>query len=508
MTNHMDIKEVTAMGQEAGTRAVVLGGSIAGLFAARVLADAYDEVHIVDRDVLVGNREARRHCPQTYQANGLLARGVHIMEELFPGITQTLLDQGIPRGDLSGSCRWYTQGYRLKQQDGNLITLGVLRPELEWHIRERVQQIPNVVFVERHDILGLTTTADNSRVTGARVQKHGAKTDTVIEADLVVDATGRGSRTPVWLEQLGYDKPEEERKKIDLVYVTQHYKLRPGADPFEGDVAINQIAHPGLQRGNVFFKTDGGRLELTTYGLLGDHPPTDQTGLYEWVRSLGAKDVYETLRYADPVDEPVAFRFPTTLRRHYQKLDRFPEGLLVTGDAVTCFNPVYAGGMSVAALCAITMRQHLHSGAAPVPQDYFHDLARDAIDASWEMTNTVDLSFPDVPGERPLKVKIGNFLLKRMQIAATHDGNITARYFTAAGLVAPPETLMSPGFLLKILWKSMFGPSQESRQPYDWQPPADVEPVFTDPKKLPDNLVKPVTASAKKATDTETPRAA
>jgi len=480
MTTPKDFKEVAAMGNEVGTRAVVLGGSIAGLFAARVLADAYDEVQIVDRDVLVGTNKPRRSCPQTYQANGLLARGAQAMEELFPGITQQLVDYGVPKGDLSGNCRWYAQGYRLKQQHGDLITLGVLRPALEWHIRERVQQLPNVVFVEQRDILGLTTTADNSRVTGARVQARGEDTEQVIEADLVVDATGRGSRTPVWLEQLGYAKPEEERKKIDLVYVTQHYKLRPGADPFEGDVAINQIAHPRLPRGNVFFKTDGGKLELTTYGLLGDHPPVDQAGLYEWVRSLGAKDVYETLRYADPVDEPVLFRFPTTLRRHYQKLNRFPEGLLVTGDAVTCFNPVYAGGMSVAALCALTMRQHLHSGAAPIPLDYFHDLAQDAIDAPWEMTNTVDLSFPGVPGERTMKVRVGNFFLKKMQIAATRDGKVTAAYFKAAGLVARPESLMRPGMILRVLWKSMFGPSKASRQPYRWQPPAGIEPVIAD----------------------------
>jgi 2-polyprenyl-6-methoxyphenol hydroxylase-like FAD-dependent oxidoreductase len=468
------------MGQEAGTRAVVLGGSIAGLFAARVLADAYDEVQIVDRDVLVGIRGPRRFCPQSLQANGLLARGAQVMEELFPGITQELVDNGIPKGDLSGNCRWYAQGYRLKQQHGNLTTLGILRPELEYQIRERVQQYTNVSFVEQHDILGLTASADNSVVTGVRVQRRGDDDVKVIEADLVVDATGRGSRTPVWLEQLGYAKPEEERKKIDLAYITQHFKLRPGADPFEGDVAINQIAHPGLPRGNVFFKTSEGRLELTTYGILGDHPPTDQAGVYEWVKSLGAKDVYQALQYADPVDQPVPFRFPTTLRRHYEKLDRFPEGLLVTGDAVTCFNPVYAGGMSVAALCALTMRDHLHSGAAPVPVDFFRDLARDAIDAPWEMTNTVDLSYPGVVGDRPLKLRIGNFFLKRMQIAATRDGKVTAAYFTAAGLVAKPETLMRPGMILRVLWKSLLGPSKESQVPWIFQAPAGVEPVFSD----------------------------
>jgi 2-polyprenyl-6-methoxyphenol hydroxylase-like FAD-dependent oxidoreductase len=468
------------MGQDSGTRALVLGGSIAGLFAARVLADAYDEVCIVDRDVLVGTRVPRKHCPQTSQANGLLARGVQIMEELFPGMVQELVDSGAHKGDLSGTCRWYAQGNRLKQQTGNLTTLGVLRPELEWHIRERVQRLPNVVFVEQHDILGLATTADNSRVTGARVQAHSETSEKVIDADLVVDATGRGSRTPVWLEQMGYQKPEEERKKVDLVYVTQHYRLRPGCDPFEGHAAINQIPHPGLPRGSVFFPTGGGMLEMTTYGLLGDHPPTDQDGLYKWLKTLAAKDCYEALRYADPVDKPVAFRFPTTLRRHYDKLNRFPDGLLVTGDAVTCFNPVYAGGMSVAALCAITMRDHLHSGANPVPLDYFRDMAKNAVDDPWEMTTTVDLSFPGVVGKRSLKVRIGNRYLKRVQIAATRDGSITAAYFTAAGLVKPPESLMRPGFMLKVLLLSLLGPSKESRRPYGWQAPAGVEPVIAD----------------------------
>jgi 2-polyprenyl-6-methoxyphenol hydroxylase-like FAD-dependent oxidoreductase len=473
------------MGQDAGTRAVVLGGSIAGLFAARVLADAYDEVLIVDRDKLVGVKGVRRFCPQSHQANGLLARGVQVMEELFPGLTQEMIDYGVPTGDLSGSCRWYARGFRLKQQHAGLTTLGVVRPLFEYFIRERVQKIANVSFLEEHDILGLTTSADKSRITGARVQERGTDTDKVIEADLVVDATGRGSRTPVWLEQLGYDKPVEERKKIDLGYVTQHFRLRPGANGFVNDVAINQIAHAAAPRGNVFFLVEDGKVELTTYGLLGDHPPTDRAGLMEWLKSLPAKDVYETLRYADPVDTAMPFKFPTTLRRHYQKLRRFPEGLLVTGDAVTTFNPVYAQGMSVAALCALVMRQHLHSGAAPVPQDYFRDLAKDAIDAAWEMTNTVDLSLPGVEGDRTLKVRMGNWFLKRVQIAATHDGKITAAYFKAAGLVEKPESLMRPGFALRVLWKSMFGPSRESRQPFVFQVADGVKPAFGEPADLP-----------------------
>jgi len=215
--------------------------------------------------------------------------------------------------------------------------------------------------------------------------------------------------------------------------------------------------------------------------MLGDHPPTDQPGVWKWLKSFAARDVYNTLRYADPVDKAVAFRFPTTLRRHYQKLSRFPEGLLVTGDAVTCFNPVYAGGMSVAALCAITMRSHLHSGAAPVPQDYFHDIAKYAIDAPWEMTTTVDLSFPGVEGDRPFKVRFGNWFLKKVQVAATRNGDITEQYFRAAGLIDPPSALQRPGFVLKVLLTALRGPSKESREPFVYQAPAGVEPWTEEP---------------------------
>lgn len=462
------------MSNGTGTRAVVLGGSIAGLFAARVLADAYDEVRIVDRDVLVGADGPRRHAPQGRHINGLLARGQQVMEELFPGITAELVEFGAPIGDLSGSVRWYFGGRRLKQRNGNLVTVAASRPVLERHICERVQAIPNVVFDERHDIIGLEATPGGGRVTGVQVQRHGDDTARVIRADLVVDATGRGSRTPVWLEQLGYARVREDRKKVDLVYVTQHFRLRAGADPFQGDVAINPVAYPGVERGAVFVLTDGGRLELTTYGLRGHHPPTGQAAFHQWLKTLAVRDVYDAIQHADPLDEPVAFRFPTTNRRRYELMERFPDGLLVTGDAVTCFNPVYAQGQSVAALSALIMSRHLHTGADPVPLEYFRELAREVIDPPWEMTNTVDLSFPQVDGDRPLRVRLAQRYLRLVQRAATRDGAVTTAYMRAAGLVDSPTALMRPDMVLRVLWNSVLGPPKESTEPVRWaRPKAD-----------------------------------
>lgn len=449
------------MGDVTKTRAVVLGGSLAGLFAARVLADAYDEVLVVDRDVLTDVDGPRRGCPQSRHINGLLARGQLTMEEFYPGITEEIFADGVPTGDLCGNVRWYFNGVRIEQQEAGLTCVSASRPMLEKHVRRRTQALPNVSLVERHDILGLATTADHSRVTGARVQRQGQKQEKVLDADLVVDATGRGSRTPIWLEQLGYPTVEEESKKVGLGYVTQHYKLH--CDPYFGDLSINPVANPKLPRGAIFTKTDGGRVEMTVYGILGDHPPTDQQGLYDFVGTLAAPEISEALKYAEPLDEPVAFRFPTTLRRRYERLTRFPDGLLVVGDAVTCFNPVYAQGMTVAALSAKTIRQHLHSGAAPKPLDYFRDLARDVIDPPWEMTNLVDLTFPGVEGERPLQLRLAQKFLKRVQIAATRDKKIAAAYMRTAGLVDRPESLQRPGFMLRVLWKSLFGPAKLPR---------------------------------------------
>jgi len=446
------------MDNVTNTRAVVLGGSIAGLFAARVLADAYDEVVVVDRDRLAGVSGPRRSRPQGRHINALHCRGRLVMEELFPGITEQMIADGCPSGDMARDVRWFFDGKRAKPQFVDLLAVPATAPVMERYIRERTQALPAVKFMEQYEILGLVTTADRSQVTGVRVQRlqDGSQEETV-SADLVVDATGRGSRTPVWLTQLGYPEVEEERTKIGLGYVTQHYTLRE--DVWDGDLAFIPVASPRVPRGALFTKTDSGKVELTAYGLLGDHPPTDQAGFYEFIKSLAAPDIYEALQHADPIDEPVAFRFPTTIRRRYERMTRFPTGLLVTGDAVTCFNPVYAQGQTVAALSALVLRRHLHSGVAPDPLQYFSDLARDVIDAPWEMTHTVDLSFPEVPGRRTLKVRIGQAYLKRVQAAATRDGSVTAAYMRAAGMVDPPDALMRPGFMLKVLLKSLGGPA-------------------------------------------------
>ena len=314
---------------------------------------------------------------------------------------------------------------------------------LEGRIRARVRAIPNVRLVDRCDILGLATTPDDRRVTGARVLRRAdGSAEQLLGADLVVDATGRGSRTPMWLEALGHPRPREEQVRIGLGYASRTYRLPP--DALGGDVAVLQAATPEHPRTGGLQLLEGDRWMVTLGGILGDHPPTDPDGFLEFARSLRFPDIFETVRDAEPLDEPVAFRFPASVRRRYERLRRFPDGLLVLGDAVASFNPVYGQGMSVAALEALALRRHLERGTRPQPRRFFADLAR-VVDVPWEIAAGGDLVFPGVQGRRTPKGRLLNAYIARLHAAAARDAGLADAFVRVAGLVALPRPSCIPG---------------------------------------------------------------
>ena len=423
----------------ARDRAVVLGGSIAGTLAARVLSEVYGEVVVIDRDEVLGVGVPRRGAPHAVHAHGLHARGVQILGELFPGLVDEARALHLVVGDF-GEMRWFFNARRVRPARTGLVSITGSRSVLENHLRSRVAALPNVVYRQRTELLGLVAAPDNSRVTGVRLRDAEAAANGEgsgdgsgkgagegagkgageyrLDADLVVDATGRGSRTPVWLAEMGYERPPEERMRIGLAYTTRFYRERP--EMFDGDQAINPVASPVHRRGAFFGHAGPGECRVTLTGVLGDHPPTDPEGFVEFARSLPVPDVYEAVKDAEATSDPVSFGFPASIRRHYERLARFPGGLLLLGDAVCSFNPVYGQGMTVASMQAMALRDHLRRHRSPEPLVYLAELAR-VVDFPWQTSTSGDLGFPEVEGERPWKLRMRNAYMARVQYAASKD---------------------------------------------------------------------------------------
>jgi 2-polyprenyl-6-methoxyphenol hydroxylase-like FAD-dependent oxidoreductase len=440
---------MTIVGRNIGDHAVVLGASMAGLLAARLLAEAYREVTLVERDALTGVPEPRRAVPQGPHIHGLLAKGQQALEELFPGFTKELAASGVPVGDFGTSLSWYFKGRMIQKIETGLVCISAGRPLLEEEIRDRVRALSNVRFLDETDIVGLTASPDHQRITGVRVQRQAEDTEQVLAADLVIDTTGRGSRTPRWLTELGYPEVAEERVKIDLTYTTADFASPLPVDPIGDGVGLVCVANPAQPRGGTLARVPG-RYSLSLYGILGDHAPTDREGFLAYARSLPVPEIYQAVEHAEMITGPVSMRFPADVRHHYERMSRLPDGLLVMGDAACIFNPIYAQGMTVAAIEALVLRKHLDLGRPPQPRAFFRDLSA-VIDAPWDMAAGGDLGFPGVQGRRTLKVRMGNSYIPMLQSAAVNDGRLSDAFLRTAGLVDPPQALMRPTVISRVL---------------------------------------------------------
>jgi 2-polyprenyl-6-methoxyphenol hydroxylase-like FAD-dependent oxidoreductase len=432
-----------------GERAVVLGAGVAGLVAGRVLSDGYDEVRIVDRDPLPATAEHRRGVPQDRHAHLLVTAGAQVVDRLFPGLLDELTAAGVPVIREFAELRFAPGGHPLGFRGTPDVPFicQASRPCLETQLRARVGALPNVELVDRCEAVELAATAAGDRVTGVRVRPlTAAGLEQVVDADLVLDATGRGSRAPAWLATLGYDPPPEQRLTINLMYATRHFRLRPGALDAKV-VAVG--ARPDRPIGFGLFAQEGDRSILTVFGYEGHQPSRDPDRFLDLVETMAPPDVVAAIRDAEPLDDVRTYRFAADVRHRYERLRRFPAGFLVFGDAICATNPAYALGMSVSALQAVSLADTLADGDHDLARRFFK-VAAGPVTMAWQAAVGADLALPQVQAPRPLPARVVGGYVAHALRAAERDPVVAHQFLRVAALQDPSSRLLRPAIALRV----------------------------------------------------------
>jgi 2-polyprenyl-6-methoxyphenol hydroxylase-like FAD-dependent oxidoreductase len=442
-----------------GRKAVVIGGSLAGLISARVLADHFDDVVVIERDGIPDDFVGpRKGAPQGRQTHALLAKGGKILSDLFPGLVSSMLEGGAVEIDFALDVAWHQAGGWRRRVDAGLRNLCSSRPFLESHVRRRVFALPGVRRLDACDATGLRLSADRARVTGVTVKRRsdGAVEET-IDADLVVDAGGRGSRLPAWLEASGYGRPEETELKVHVSYSSRFYR-RPEPSPHSWKGLFIVGSAPKSRRLGLLLPVEGDRWLATIVGTMNEHPPDDHEGWLEFARGLPADDIYRALREAEPLSEPMAYKFPANFRVHYERMVRFPDGLAVVGDAFASLNPVYGQGMTIACLDALELDKSLKEQRRLVGQGDVTGLSRrclaavtNAKEGPWTMATSEDFRDPAVLGKRPVLFPVMRWYFDQVHLATMKDDEVMRVFIRATNMVDGAENLLSPRTILRVL---------------------------------------------------------
>ncbi len=443
-------------GREPATgRAVVVGGSMAGLLAARVLADHFEDVVVVDRDTLPDGAQHRRGVPQARQFHALLARGLGIIDGLFPGYVTQLRAAGAVPVRVPGDTLILTPAGWLDRRAPGWEAVSASRPVFEAAVRRRVGQLPGVEVLDGHEVTGVRPARNGHDVAGVSVRPVGAAGSPLeLQADLVVDAAGRGSRAVAWLRELGYPSPQAVEVDPNVAYASRTFRVPDG---FSADWKAVMLSSkpPSIPRTGYLFPIEDGQWMVCLMGAAGQHPPTDEDGWRAFARSLRHPVIAEAIADAEPVSPIRAHRGTTNRLLHLEKMARWPEGLIVLGDAVCAFNPIYGQGMSVAAIAADTLgsclRQHAGDHRADdrvgLATAFQRALAR-ATAAPWMLSTGEDLRFPTTTGAHAgPALRAQHRYLDRVVAAATRDPAMADVYVRLLGMLEAPTAVFSPRVL-------------------------------------------------------------
>jgi 2-polyprenyl-6-methoxyphenol hydroxylase-like FAD-dependent oxidoreductase len=443
---------------------------MAGMLAARVLADHFTNVIILERDVYPRDPMPRDGVPQARHLHALLPRGHAILEELFPGITADWMEAGADLLDAARDFAWLTPGGWGVRFTSGLHMIAASRPLIDDVVRRSLIARPNVTFLERTAVDGLVTDPCRRNVTGVVARSlDSPKTNTLV-ADLVVDASGRMSRAPQWLAKLGYEAPPETVINAQIGYASRSFRRDPSSSRNWKAVFI-QADPPDRPRAGIAFPVEGDRWIVTLSGGGGDYAPTEEASFLEFARSLPQRHVFDLITSSQPLGPICGYRRTENRRRHYERLNRFPGGFVVMGDAACGFNPVYGQGMSVAALAAMELRRCLAAHRPGTLAKPFHRAQARVCAPAWTLATGEDIRYRNVEGgSAGAADKLMHWYVRHVMQAATHDPGARYTLLTVMALVAYPAALFRPEIVWKVLRQALSGGSH----------PVPAEPLWAD----------------------------
>ncbi|HVB09858.1 MAG TPA: tryptophan 7-halogenase, partial [Bacillota bacterium] len=390
----------------------------------------------IERDHLPDGLTARTGTPQAEHTHALLDRGKQILEGLFPGFFADMATYGVLPLDTAGDARWFHRGSWKMRFPSGYAGYPMSRRLLEWKVRRRVGAIAGVRIVDDSGAAGLIT--EDGRVAGVRLHNGQA-----LPADLVIDASGRGSLLPEWLETIGFPPPELTKIRVDLGYATRLYRRPEG--PRDWAIALCS----GGARAGYVVPIEGGLWSVTLVGYFGDHPPVEDPDFLDFARSLPIPDIHAALQAAEPLGPAVRYRFMAYRWHRYERLHRFPAGLVAMGDSVCSFNPAFGQGMTTAAVEATVLQQWLLSGGTT---STFQRRVAAVVRDVWLMATAEDFRFPETDGRRPPAWPAMQWLMDRFIACSNEDELAMTRFLEVMHMHRRPlAALADPALLAAML---------------------------------------------------------
>lgn len=439
----------------SNTHAVIIGGSLAGLLSGRVLANHFDLVTVIERDAYPEQPIPRKGVPHSRFPHTLMLKGQQILEQLFPGLKAELIAKGAVELDSLKELAFLTSAGWAIRSSSNLRLLSCSRDLLDWSIRQRLKSFPNVQFLTQASVTGLLTNVERTKTIGVIVHRHEKpEFREELNADLIVDASGKGSHTPQWLKALGYEPPAETEVDAFVGYVARMYQPSPDSS-VDWKMLFMPSAPPQYPRGGAICPIEGNAWIVGLVGGDHDYPPTDEAGFLAFARSLPSPALADAIEQATPLTPIYAYYGNENRQRYYEQCS-LPSRLIVVGHAACSLNPTYGQAMTVAALEAISVdRFFQHHAIADLDAQTLHlkqQLAK-AHREAWLMAIGVDYRYKSTQG-KPITAatRFLNWYWDQI-VELTVDHVLVHRTFLEVlHLLKPSIALFHPQIMGQVLW--------------------------------------------------------